>query len=124
LRSRETKKEREAWSKHFGVETNKPSKYLNERTGKYASKHEAEVAGKLAALEHGGNIKNLKEQVPFTLVEGKGKIRPIKYVADFTYEEIDGSFMVIDAKGWNKNQVYQLKKKLMKLLLDIDVHEV
>lgn len=121
---KESKAERAAWSKHFGDAVAGPSKYGNEKAGKYDSGHEAEVAGKLAALERCGQIKALKEQVSFTLVEGVGRIRPIRYIADFTWIGMDGKLNIGDAKGWNKDKVYRLKKKLMKLMLGLDIQEL
>jgi Protein of unknown function (DUF1064) len=121
---RETKQERAAWSAYFGDEVKEPSKYGNEKTGKYASKHEAEVAANLTALERAGKITNLQEQVGFTLVEGNGKIRPIRYVADFVWKSPDGEKHVGDAKGFSKNRVWIMKKKMMKLLLGLEVEEL
>lgn len=121
---RESKAEREAWTRFVdGGEAKKENKYGAERAGKYASKHEADVAGKLATLERMGVIRELKEQVSFTLVEGIGRIRPIKYIADFTFIE-DGKLVVADAKGYSKNQVYRLKKKMMALILGYEIREL
>jgi hypothetical protein len=122
---RETTAEREAWTAHVeGTEVSRPSKYGAVREGKYASKHEASVAANLAALERGGVIKLLQEQVSYTLVEGRGKIRPIKYIADFTYMDRSGRIHVCDAKGYAKNPVYRLKKRLMLLLNGIEIEEL
>lgn len=120
---KETKAERAAWTEHFlGGKQVKPSKYKAVRTEGYASKRERDVAAKLWALERAGKISGLCEQVPFVLVEGKGKVRGIKYVADFTYTE-DGRQIVADAKGCC-TPVYILKRKLMFLLLGITVLEL
>lgn len=120
---RETKAERAAWSKHFGMEVKEPSKYFNERKGKYASGHEAEVATNLAALEKQGDISDLKEQVRITLVPGNGKIRSIVWVADFVYLDLEGKTHYIDAKGC-RTPVYRLKKRLLQLLHNLDIEEV
>ena len=121
---RERRGDRDAWTRFIdGGEAKKPNKYGAEREGKYASKHEADVAGKLATLERMGAITDLKEQVYFTLVEGKGRIRPIRYIADFTFLE-EGKLIVADAKGYNKNQVYRLKKKMMELILGYEIREL
>lgn len=121
---RETTAEREAWTAHIeGTQAARPSKYGNERAGKYASKHEAEVAANLAALESRGIVSNLREQVSYTLVAGQGKIRPIIYRADFVYER-GGKTVVADAKGYAKDKVYRLKKKLMLLLHGIAIEEL
>lgn len=49
-------------------------------------------------------------QEPFTAYDGE-KIRAIKYVADFVYEDKDGRTVVEDAKGM-RNQTYLLKRKM------------
>lgn len=101
-----------------------PSKYKAVRTGKYASKKEARVAAELALLARSGKILDLKEQVPFTLIEGRNGVRGIKYVADFTWVDADTGFPHIgDAKGI-KTPVYELKKKMMYLLCGLTVEEL
>jgi hypothetical protein len=116
--------EREAWTAFVeGREVKATNKYSAERCGKYASKREADVAGRLSMLQRCGKITDLKEQVSFTLVEGVKPIRPIRYVADFTWLD-NGVMHIGDAKGYTKNQVYRLKKKLMKLLLGLDIEEL
>lgn len=99
-------------------------KYGNEPEDGFASKHEAKIAMQLEVLHSRGIIRELQMQVPFTLVEGQGKIRPIKYIADFTYRDDDNKLRVLDAKGYNKNPVYRLKKKLLFLLRGIEIEEV
>jgi hypothetical protein len=117
------KAERDAWTAFVdGKQAQKSSKYGAVREGKYASKHEAAVARKLWVLADREAITDLKEQVKFTLVPGDGKLRPIIYIADFTWLE-DGSAVVADAKGF-KTPVYRLKKRIMKLLLGIDIREL
>ena len=120
---RERRGEREAWTRFVeGGEGAKANKYSAQRAGKYASKYEAEIASKLWALHRGGKITELREQVPFILVPGDGKIRPIKYIADFVYLQ-DGHRHIVDAKGC-KTPVYRLKRKLAALLLGITIEEV
>ena len=117
------KAEREAWTAFVeGREAKPQSKYGNEKSGKYASKHESETAGKLATWQRMGAIWDLQEQVPIILIPGNGRVRPIKYIADFTYQDKDG-LHVIDAKGF-KTQVYRLKKKMASLLLGISIEDV
>ena len=119
------KAERSAWTEFIdGTKAAKPNKYSAERCGKYASKREADVAGKLATWQRAGAITELKEQVSFTLVEGQSPIRPIRYVADFTWRDSDGNLHIGDAKGYTKNQVYRLKKKMLKLLLGLEIEEL
>ena len=121
---RETKADRAAWTEYVdGAAVGKKSKYGNVRTGKYASKKEAMIAARLQALASVGVITDLREQVRFVLVEGQGKIRPICYIADFMYVDEDKRTRVIDVKGYTKNQVYRLKKKMMMLLRGIEIEE-
>jgi hypothetical protein len=56
------------------------------------------------------------------LVPGDGKLRPIIYIADFYYTDLDGTPHVVDAKGF-KTQVYRLKKRMAALLLNITIEE-
>jgi Protein of unknown function (DUF1064) len=100
-----------------------PSKYHNERSKSYASKYEASVAQNLDVLYRAGKINNLQEQVPFTLVQGNGKIRPIRYISDFVWFDLKGVRHVADAKGV-KTPVYRLKRKMMMLLHGIEIEEL
>ena len=83
----------------------------------YASKKEAKRAWELDLMVRAGKIRDLKRQVPFILLDGyynnKGeKIRPIMYVADFTYYDIENDDWVAeDTKGF-KTESYKIKKKL------------
>ena len=120
---RESKAEREAWTRYVDGGEAKVNKYNAERQGKYASKREAAYAAKLDALQRAGIIRELREQHPIVLVPGDGKLRPIRYIADFTYIDQDGTFHVVDCKGF-KTQVYRLKKRMAALLLHIDIEEV
>ena len=120
---RESKQEREMWTALIEARDTVEQKYHNVRAGKYQSKYEAEVAQKLDALYRAGKINNLGEQVPFTLVEGKGRVRPIKYIADFVYFDLKGVRHVCDAKGC-KTAIYRLKKKMMYLLHEIEIEEL
>lgn len=120
------KAERQAWTDFvLGKPADAPSfnKYSNERAGKYASKHEADVAMKLWALERGGEITGLREQDRITLVPGNGALKPIIYIADFTYRDKADKLHVLDAKGF-KTPIYRLKKRLAALLLGIEIEEV
>jgi hypothetical protein len=106
-----------------GLPQAKTNKYGADRAGKYASKREAAHATKLDALQRAGIIRELREQHPIVLVPGDGKLRPIRYIADFTYIDKEGSFHVVDCKGF-KTQVYRLKKRMAQLLLKITIEEV
>ena len=119
--------QRAAWTAYFeGSEAPKTNKYgvaPKWERGKYASKHEAAEAAKLAALASRGMITDLQEQVRIVLVPGDGKLRPIIYIADFTYKDADGFTHVCDAKGF-KTAIYRLKKRLAALLLGLTIEEV
>lgn len=92
------------------------SKYHNQRTkidGKnFASKKEANRYIELKILERSKEITNLKCQVPFTIIEKSDHGKAIKYIADFTYNDRYGHFVIEDTKGF-KTDVYKLKKRLM-----------
>lgn len=80
----------------------------------------------LQTLQKAGVISDLQRQVKYELqpafyFQGK-KIRPIQYVADFTYYE-GGEHIVEDVKGV-KTQEYKLKKKMMQYIYGIDIKEV
>jgi hypothetical protein len=120
---RENRAERAAWTALVEGKTAKAPKYGNERAGKYASKREADVAMKLAALAAAGIITELREQERIELIPGNGKIRSVTYVADFTYRDQEGKRHVVDAKGC-RTAVYKLKKRTAALLLGIEIEEV
>lgn len=98
------------------------SKYKAVRTGGYASKKEADYAGRFQALARAGNITEYREQVIIELVAGRGKTRGIAYVADFVYRDEDGLHYV-DVKGF-RTAVYILKRKLLYLLHGIEIEEL
>lgn len=87
----------------------------------FDSKKEADRFGELLALMKAGKIRDLRLQAEFTLVEGYvtvtgQRVKPMKYKADFTYEERgrDGTwkYIVEDAKGVRTKE-YEMKRKLM-----------
>jgi hypothetical protein len=128
---RETSKERAAWTEFVdGKKTcvgERRNKMGNRRVlfnGKwYASQLEANWAAKFQALASRGQILHYQEQKRITLVPGNGKLRPVVYVADFYYVELDGTPHVLDAKGF-KTQMYRLKKRMAALLLRIEIEEL
>jgi hypothetical protein len=116
--------DRAAWtSAILGKPEKKPSKYGNKKTDGFDSKREAKVAKDLMSLERAGNIRNLEMQVPIVLIEGRGGVKSITYVADFTYEDPDGTKHIMDAKGM-RTDVYKLKKKMLFLLHGLTIEEV
>jgi hypothetical protein len=116
--------DREAWTAFVeGREAKPANKYSAIREGKYASKREAACAASLHALASRGLIRDLREQERIVLVPGNGKLRPVVYVADFTYLDDGGRRHVVDAKGY-KHPIYRLKKRMAALLLGIEIEEV
>ena len=93
-------------------------KYHNQKTTidgiVFDSKKEAKRYTVLRSLQEGGYIRGLELQVPFELVpKGNGE-RAVKYIADFTYYDIEKQVSIVeDVKGY-KTDVYKLKRKLFK----------
>jgi hypothetical protein len=117
--------ERKAWTEFCEGRGSAPSKYNNVRTNGYASKYEAKVAADLEVLERAGKIRDLRKQVPFILIPANGKLRAVKYVADFVYYDNEGLYTmhVVDAKGF-KTPVYRLKKRLFAHVFNMNIEEV
>ena len=82
----------------------------------FDSKKEAEYYKNLLLLKQAGEVIDIKLQPEFELqeeyVKDGVKIRPIKYIADFLVVYKDGHIEIIDTKGYRKDKVYLLKKKL------------
>jgi len=97
------------------------SKYRAQRTGKYASKREAQRARELSMMQQAGMISGLQEQVWFELTPKRGRLRESSYVADFVYMQ-DGKQVVEDCKGM-QTPVYKLKRKLMLHFHNIEILE-
>lgn len=93
----------------------------------------------LRLLEKQGMISNLRLQVPFELIPAiyedeivklktKTKVkkkliqRATTYVADFVYETM-GKTIVEDTKGFRTKE-YELKKKMMRAFLGIEIKEI
>lgn len=88
----------------------------------FASKHEASRYLELRLLEQAGEITNLCLQVPFELIPKSKYGMPIRYIADFMYNDRNGQLIVEDAKGV-KTPVYRLKRRLMAELNGIEIKE-
>lgn len=94
----------------------------------FDSTKESKRYEELKMLIRAGEIKNLKLQVRYDLIPSQ-KFRDGKtmvgtyYLADFVYfDNRKGCEVVEDVKG-KKTDVYQIKRKLMKLILDIEIFE-
>ena len=115
---------------------------------KFDSKAEYHRWCELKLLERAGKISGLHRQVTFELIPSQreksaevykagpqkglpkpGAVieKPVKYVADFVYEDEHGKLVVEDAKGLKKGAAYELfviKRKLMLYVHGIRIHEV
>lgn len=82
----------------------------------------------LNVLVKAREITDLKRQVPFDLVPAQvspdgTKLRPVAYVADFTYRDKAGRLVVEDPKGASTAE-WVIKKKLMLHVHGIWVREI
>lgn len=125
----------------------KKSKYNSRKVSvdgiKFDSVKEARRYRELKFLEKGGEICNLRLQVPFELLpnqyecyerygkrgqrlkDGKRLLeRKCVYIADFTYTETKSrKYVVEDAKG-HRTPDYLIKRKLMLYIFKIKIKEV
>ncbi len=86
----------------------------------FASKKEARRYLELRLLERAGEIHSLQLQPSFPIVVNGVKV--CKYVADFSYIDHTGSPVVEDVKGM-KTPIYNLKKRLVKAVHGVEIHE-
>ena len=100
----------------------------------FDSKKEYARWQELTLMERGKVISNLRRQVAFELVprqkraDGKTE-RPVVYIADFVYTDVDGREVVEDVKGYRDPQSagyakFVIKRKLMLAKYGISVKEV
>lgn len=87
---------------------------------RFDSKKELNRYLELRDLLYRGLITELKLQHHFTLLEAYktpegAPVRKMEYIADFTYVDSEGKFIIEDVKSeaTRKNAVYMIKKKLM-----------
>ena len=98
----------------------------------FDSKKEAKRYEELKLLEAAKEITELKRQVPFLLIpsqriDGKVVEREVKYIADFTYRDSEGNYIVEDVKGYRGGAAYntfKIKRKLMLYFFHIRITEV
>ena len=92
----------------------------------FDSKKEARRWSELKLMESAGINTDLQRQVTFQLLpsqKGEGRTeRPVKYVADYVYQE-NGKTVVEDTKGM-KTKDYILKRKMMLFVHGITIKEV
>ena len=95
----------------------------------FASRKEAKRYQELKLLERAGEISNLNRQVKFNLLpsqhDSSGKVieRGVSYIADFTYFDKKGDWIVEDTKGVRTPE-YILKRKMMLYFTGIRIVEV
>lgn len=112
---------RTTWNKFHAKKVTKDGRTFD-------SKHEAGRYTELQLLRRAGKITDLRCQVSFLLIPAQYDEnhrcieRSCKYVADFTYRDENGTFIVEDAKGL-KTDVYRIKKKLMLAKYGIQIKE-
>lgn len=109
---------------HQKIPEKKPNKYHAVRTETdgitFDSKLEAKRYSELMLMLKAGEIEKLRLQQQFTLQDGfkthEGTlIRPVRYVADFTYFDSDGNYIIEDTKSEKTRKLpeYRIKKRLM-----------
>ena len=100
------------------------SKYKNVRCTfdgkKFDSKAERDRYVELTILIRVQEIRDLRTQVKFPIEIAGKKI--CNYIADFTYYDKDGNYIVEDKKGV-RTGIYNIKKKLLKAVHGIDIKE-
>ena len=114
--------------------TAKPSKYHNipttRGTIKFDSQKEARRYDELILMLQSGTIRNLKLQPQFTLQESYitpdgERIGSTRYIADFSYEDASGQFVVEDVKSRaTRTSVYRVKIKRLREKYGIKVQEI
>lgn len=95
---------------------------------KFDSEKEANRYQELLILEKIGEVSHIDRQVKFELIPSQkidGKIveKAVAYIADFTYIDKDGKYVVEDTKGF-KTKDYIIKRKLMLYVHGIRIKEV
>lgn len=95
---------------------------------KFDSKAEYRRWSELRLLLKAGEIRELKRQVPFELIPSQvspdgTKLRPVIYLADFTYLDKSGELVVEDPKGASTAE-WVIKKKMMLHIHGIWVREI
>jgi len=115
------------------TEKKSKSKYGNQKVTTpegltFDSKAEYRRWCELNILVKAKEITDLKRQVPFDLVPAQfspdgTKLRPVAYVADFTYRDKAGRLVVEDPKGASTAE-WVIKKKLMLHVHGIWVKEI
>lgn len=107
------------------------SKYHSSKSGGFDSRKEQNRYKELLLMQRAGQITDLKTQVKFDLLpaqprKGKSPERKVVYIADFTYYDKNGEYIVEDVKGYKGGEAYRLfvlKRKLMLWVHHIQIKE-
>lgn len=96
-------------------ELEKKPKYRNNRVKVdgilFDSQLEADYYSDLKLQLHAGVLAGFCRQPVFILQEGLGEVRPITYRADFIVFHLDGTYEIIDTKGFETEE-FHLKQKM------------
>lgn len=125
-----TREEMYALRRQIKASAPRKQKYANQPVTvdgiEFDSKAEARYWGALRVRELAGEIRNIRRQVVYELapavVIGGRKRPPLRYIADFVYEEGDKT-VVADVKGAVPD-AYRIKRHLMKSVHGIDILEI
>lgn len=89
---------------------------------RFDSKREAAYYGELKIREKAGEVSALALQPSFELLNDGGK--KTRYVADFAFwDHVADRFRIVDVKGF-ETRIFQMKKRMMKVLKGIDVEVI
>lgn len=94
------------------------------RDGTFDSKLELRRWFALGLMEHNGEIKNLRRQVRYDLIDKSDYGKAISYVADFVYEKDDKTVVEDTKSSATKTPLYRLKKRLMAERYGIKIKEI
>ncbi|MCD8210271.1 MAG: DUF1064 domain-containing protein [Prevotella sp.] len=106
------------------------NKYHAQKVNGYDSKKEYNRAMELKTYEKLGLIRNLQEQVPFTLVpahrDENGNLleRAVTYKADFVYYDTRKKQTIVEDTKGVRTKEYIIKRKLMLHVHNIRITEI
>jgi len=106
----------------------KRSKYNNKKTWVdgicFDSQKEADFYQELKLLQQAGEIKGFCRQPEFILVDGDVEHRAITYKADFIIFHHDGTFEIIDVKGYESEQWKRTEKMFRLRYPDLELKTI
>ena len=99
------------------------NKFGAKKTNGYDSKADAKRGFELGLALRSGVIQDLQQQVRFELIPPQEGERPVHYIADFVYRDLNGKLIAEDVKGVRTPE-YVIKRKLMLQVHGIRIREV